>query len=103
MGAVVLDAAARRASPPRTGLVFGAGGVTGAAWMTGALPALQDRLPGAIGGVAVIAGTSAGSVLAAGLRCGCSIEELSGWPRCAADHPSCARSGPGPAKIGGCG
>ena len=25
------------------------------------------------------------------------------WPRCAADHPSRAREGPGPAKIGGCG
>jgi NTE family protein len=32
-------------SRPRVGLVLGAGGVLGAAWMTGALPALQERLP----------------------------------------------------------
>ncbi|MGO9780980.1 MAG: patatin-like phospholipase family protein [Streptosporangiaceae bacterium] len=81
MGAVVLEAATRRASPRHIGLVFGAGGITGAAWMTGALPALQDRLPSAIGDVALMAGTSAGSVLAASLRCGCSVEELTGYQR----------------------
>ena len=36
---------AGRASRPRTGLVLGAGGVLGAAWMTGALVGMQDRLP----------------------------------------------------------
>ena len=32
-----------------------------------------------------------------------SLARPASWPRCPADHPSCARSGPGPAKIGGCG
>ena len=66
---------------PRTGLVLGAGGVLGAAWMTGALACLQDRLPVALGDVDVIVGTSAGSVLAAALRCGSSLEEMVAWQR----------------------
>jgi NTE family protein len=69
------DTAARQ-TRPRTGLVLGAGGVLGAAWMTGALPAVQDRLPCAAGDVDVIIGTSAGSVLAAALRCGASLGDL---------------------------
>jgi len=80
MGAVVLGAT-RAGSGRRVGIVFGAGGLTGAAWMTGALPALQDRLPRAIGDAEVIIGTSAGSVLAAGLRCGSSSEEMIGYQR----------------------
>jgi NTE family protein len=66
---------------PRTGLVLGAGGVLGAAWMTGALPAVQERLPCAVGEVDVIVGTSAGSVLAAALRCGASIQEMIAYQR----------------------
>jgi NTE family protein len=61
---------------PRIGLVLGAGGVLGGAWMTGALPALQERLPCAINDVDLIVGTSAGSVLAAALRCGVGIDEM---------------------------
>jgi NTE family protein len=57
-------------------LVLGAGGVLGAAWMTGALPALQERLPLPLGKVDLIVGTSAGSVIAAALRCGISIDEM---------------------------
>jgi NTE family protein len=60
----------------RVGLVLGAGGVVGAAWMTGALQAVQDRLPVAINDVDLIVGTSAGSVLAAALRCGVSLDEM---------------------------
>src|SRR5262249_61509835 len=60
----------------RVGLVLGAGGVLGAAWMTGALPALQERLPCPLADVDLVVGTSAGSVLAAALRCGVSIEEM---------------------------
>ncbi len=67
---------APRVSRPRVGLVLGAGGVLGAAWMTGALPALQERLPCPIADVDLIVGTSAGSVLAAALRCGTSIDEM---------------------------
>ena len=77
----VLPCAVRGGSRPRIGLVLGAGGLTGAAWMTGALPALQDRLPHAIRDADVIIGTSAGSVLAAGIRCRCSIEEMIGYQR----------------------
>ncbi len=65
----------------RIGLVLGAGGLTGAAWMTGALSALQQRLPRPAGDVEVIVGTSAGSVLAASLRCQASIEEMVGYQR----------------------
>jgi NTE family protein len=69
------DLGARR---PRIGLVLGAGGVLGAAWMTGALAHLADRLP-AVAGVDLIVGTSAGSVLAAALRCGASLDEIVAW------------------------
>ena len=65
----------------RTGLVLGAGGVLGAAWMTGALASLQDRLPCAAADVDVIVGTSAGSVLAAALRCRAPLEDMVAWQR----------------------
>ncbi len=71
----------RRQPRPRTGLVLGAGGVLGAAWMTGALVCLQDRLPVALGDADIIVGTSAGSVLAAALRCGASLDEMVAWQR----------------------
>lgn len=73
-------ARARRGRPAgyrrRIGLVFGAGGALGASWMTGALPALQERLGVPLGEVDVMIGTSAGSVIAAALRCGLSVDEL---------------------------
>ena len=62
---------------PRTALVLGAGGVLGAAWMTGALVRLHERLPAA--DVDLIVGTSAGSVLAAALRCRTSLDEIVAW------------------------
>ena len=62
---------------PRTGLVLGAGGVLGAAWMTGALVRLQERLP--VADVDLLVGTSAGSVLAAALRCRASLDEIVAW------------------------
>jgi len=61
--------------------VLGAGGVLGAAWMTGALARLQDRLPCPAGDIDVIIGTSAGSVLAAALRCHAPFEEMMAWQR----------------------
>jgi NTE family protein len=68
-------------SGPRRALVLGAGGVLGAAWMTGALAAAQEKLQCALGDVDLMLGTSAGSVLAAALRCGVSIEELVAYQR----------------------
>jgi NTE family protein len=65
-----------RSTRPRVGLVLGAGGVLGAAWMTGALPAVAGRLPCPLSEVDLVVGTSAGSVLAAALRCGISIDEM---------------------------
>jgi NTE family protein len=69
----MVSAAPRR---PRVGLVLGAGGVLGAAWMAGALAALQRRLPYPLGAVDLIVGTSAGSALAAALRCGVGVEDI---------------------------
>jgi NTE family protein len=64
------------ARPIRRGLVLGGGGVLGAAWMVGALSALRD-----VHGVDprecdVIVGTSAGSVLAALLGAGVSVDQM---------------------------
>ncbi len=61
----------------KLGLVLGAGGVLGAAWMTGALACLQERLP--VADADLIVGTSAGSVLAAALRCRASMDEMVAW------------------------
>jgi NTE family protein len=60
----------------RVGIVLGAGGILGAAWMVGVLGALQRRLDRPIGEVEVIVGTSAGSILAAALREGVTVAEL---------------------------
>ncbi|HUZ26948.1 MAG TPA: patatin-like phospholipase family protein [Streptosporangiaceae bacterium] len=88
VGAVVLDPdRAPGGSRPRVGLVLGAGGVLGAAWMTGALPSVQDRLPCPINDVDVVIGTSAGSVLAAALRCRSTIEEMLAFQRGEAAGP----------------
>jgi NTE family protein len=68
----------------RTALVLGAGGVLGAAWMTGALACLAsrpDQLPGGVADIDLIVGTSAGSVLAAALRCHAPFEEMAAWQR----------------------
>jgi NTE family protein len=49
--------------------------------MTGALACLQDRLPRPTADADLIVGTSAGSVLAAALRCGATFEEMTAWQR----------------------
>lgn len=62
--------------PLRRGLVLGGGGVLGAAWMIGALTALKEVHGFDPRDSDVIIGTSAGSVLAALLGAGVSVEEL---------------------------
>ena len=59
--------------------MLGAGGVLGAAWMTGALACLQDRLPYPVADVDLVVGTSAGSVMAAAVRCRATVEEMAAW------------------------
>jgi len=83
MGRVSAARGARKARP-RVGLVLGGGGTLGAAWMAGALTALQERLPVPVGSVDLVVGTSAGSVMAAALRCGISVDEIVAHQRGAA-------------------
>ncbi len=77
----MISASARGRAQPRIGLALGAGGVLGAAWTTGALAALQQRVPVPLGESDVIVGTSAGSVLAAALRCGLTVDEIAAHQR----------------------
>ena len=71
-------------STRRTGLVLGAGGILGSAWMAGALTALAPRLDRPLGELDLVLGTSAGSVLGAALRCGMTVDELVAHQRGAA-------------------
>src|SRR5580704_718696 len=77
----------RHRSAGRTALVLGAGGVLGAAWMTGTLARLAERLPGPLSDVDLVVGTSAGSVLAAALRCRAPLAEITAWQRGQATGP----------------
>ncbi|WP_028935257.1 patatin-like phospholipase family protein [Pseudonocardia spinosispora] len=58
------------------GLVLGAGGFLGAAWMLGTLSALQEATDWDARDADLVVGTSAGSVLGALLRAGHSVEDL---------------------------
>ena len=60
----------------RRGLVLGGGGVLGAAWMVGALQALQDETGVDVRDYDTYVGTSAGSILAALLGAGVSVGDL---------------------------
>ena len=60
----------------RRGLVLGGGGVLGAAWMVGALQALQDETGVDVRDFDAFVGTSAGSVLVALLGAGVSVGDL---------------------------
>ena len=55
---------------PRVGLVLGAGGVLGAAWLVGALQAIADESGWDPGSAERIVGTSAGSIIGALVACG---------------------------------
>ena len=61
---------------PRRALVLGGGGVLGFAWMLGALSALETVADMDVRDVDVVLGTSAGSVGAALLGCGMSMEVI---------------------------
>jgi NTE family protein len=58
------------AQRPRVGLVLGAGGVLGGAWLTGALHAIAGETGWDPGSSDCIVGTSAGSMIGALLACG---------------------------------
>ena len=60
----------------RRGLVLGGGGVLGAAWMVGALQALQDEIGVDARDFDAYVGTSAGSILTALLGAGVSVADL---------------------------
>jgi NTE family protein len=60
----------------RRGLVLGGGGVLGAAWMVGALTALEDHLDVDVRSFDQMVGTSAGSVLCSLVASGISVAEL---------------------------
>lgn len=60
----------------RRGLVLGGGGVLGAAWLVGALQALQNESGVDVRQFDAFVGTSAGSVLVALLGAGVSVEDL---------------------------
>ena len=66
----------------RRGLVLGGGGVLGAAWMVGALGALEDSLGIDVRDSEQIVGTSAGSVLAALIGAGVGVADLRARRRC---------------------
>src|SRR5271165_2135835 len=59
-----------RAEKPRIGLVLGAGGVLGGAWLTGALHAIARETGWDPGSAGHIVGTSAGAMVGALLACG---------------------------------
>ncbi|HVU72197.1 MAG TPA: patatin-like phospholipase family protein [Mycobacteriales bacterium] len=62
---------------PRRGVVLGAGGVLGAAWMMGALEALHTATALEPRDVEIVVGTSAGSILAAFAGSGVSVDVMS--------------------------
>jgi NTE family protein len=85
-----------RVAEPRRGLVLGAGGVLGAAWMTGALSSIAE-LTGFEGcSSEVVVGTSAGAVLGSFIARGVPTERLVRHQRRArvAGEPGVDRYGP---------
>jgi NTE family protein len=73
---LAVPGSARAGSGGRWGLVLGGGGVLGAAWLVGALEALQRSRGIDVRQAEVILGTSAGSVIGALLATGVSVADL---------------------------
>lgn len=69
----------------------------GAAWMTGALAAVQQRLPVPVGGLELMVGTSAGSVIVAALRRGFTVDQMAAHQR---DGPRGALAALGSPDLG---
>ncbi|WP_396229837.1 patatin-like phospholipase family protein, partial [Frankia sp. CpI1-P] len=65
-----------RRRAPRRGLVLGAGGVLGSAWMIGAMRAVETETGRDLGSSDLVVGTSAGSVVAALLGLGVGIDVM---------------------------
>jgi NTE family protein len=65
-----------RTDEPRRAIVLGSGGVLGFAWMVGALAALEAEAGLDARSTDLLVGTSAGSVAAALLSCGVSVDEI---------------------------
>ena len=63
-------------SEPRRAVVLGSGGVLGFAWLLGALGAVEDEAGFDVRTAEVAIGTSAGSVAAALLGCGLSVDVM---------------------------
>jgi NTE family protein len=63
----------------KVGLVLGAGGVTGAAYLAGALAALENDLGWDPRTADAIVGTSAGALIGGLLRCGVPASDLAAW------------------------
>jgi NTE family protein len=63
-------------STVRRGLVLGGGGVLGGAWAVGALAAMEKRYGFAAADAEVVVGTSAGSLLAALIGAGVTVDQL---------------------------
>jgi NTE family protein len=70
------DPASAGSISPRRAVVLGSGGVLGFAWMIGALAALETEAGFDVRTVQQLVGTSAGSVTAALLSCGVSVDEI---------------------------
>ncbi len=66
----------RAPAVPRRALVLGGGGVLGFAWIVGALSALESESGIHARDVEFVVGTSAGSVAAAVLACGVSVDQM---------------------------
>ena len=67
------------AARPRIGIVLGAGGMLGGAWLAGALDALAGETGIEAGGAEVVVGTSAGSAIGALATAGVAPAELAAY------------------------
>lgn len=75
----------------KTGLVLGAGGVVGMAYIAGVLRALEQEAGLDVNNADLIVGTSAGAVVGGYLRAGWTTEDF--WLMAMDEHPELARIG----------